>query len=153
MPAICTACVRLLALAALVAAPAAAATVTIATKQGTTTEGSENIATVVVRIDQAPSEQLVVWYTISGTATAADYTGPTGYVVIEPGQKFAIVTVQGLVDAVTESAETVIVTLDATSNPKALLGTAKAATVTINNAGSSTSGSSGGWDLSTAKSG
>ncbi|MBA2481987.1 MAG: hypothetical protein H0V44_15075 [Planctomycetes bacterium] len=150
------ACARFLTLAALAVAPVAAATVSITAGKGySTSEGSETVVTLIVRIDQAPAAALTVSYAITGTASAADYSGPTGSVVIQPGQKFATITVQGLVDDVAESSETVVITLNGTSNANAVVsGTAKAATVTIYNSTlTTTSTGTSGWDLVTNKSG
>jgi subtilase family serine protease len=76
-----------------------------------------------------------VSYQVTGTATnGTDYATLTGTAVIPAGQTFVDVNVVPIADVLSESAETVIVTID--PNASYRLGTvaSRSATVTINNA-------------------
>lgn len=76
-----------------------------------------------------------VSYQVTGTATnGTDYATLTGTAVIQAGQTFVDVNVAPIADVLSESAETVIVTID--PNASYRLGTVatRSATVTINNA-------------------
>ncbi|NIR40382.1 MAG: hypothetical protein GWN07_31605, partial [Actinobacteria bacterium] len=76
---------------------------------------------------------ITVNYTVTGTATGADYTVPSGAVVIADGLQTATIDVTGIVDdLLSEGNETVIVTLTGTSFPAAGIDLANdTATVTI----------------------
>ena len=76
---------------------------------------------------------ITVSYTVTGSATGADYTVPAGTVVIANGAQFATIDVLGVVDdGLVEADETVIVTLTGTDFGPATIDPANdAATVTI----------------------
>jgi Calx-beta domain len=74
---------------------------------------------------------LTVFYTISGTATnGADYQVIGGSISIPANQSSVTLTITPIVDAVTEGAETVTLTINA--NNAYNVGVANAATITIN---------------------
>jgi hypothetical protein len=75
----------------------------------------------------------VVSYTVTGTATSGtDYTALSGSVTIPAGSTTATISIPVINDAIVETAETVIVTLNAvTSGTSTSIGTPAAATNTI----------------------
>ena len=76
---------------------------------------------------------ITVSYTVTGSATGADYTVPSGTVVISNGLQFATINVAGIIDdGLLEGDETVIVTLTGTDYGPATIDPANDAdTVTI----------------------
>ncbi len=76
-----------------------------------------------------------VSYQVTGTATnGTDYTTLSGTAVIPVGQTFVDVNVAPIADVLSESAETVIVTINPNANYRLGTEATRSATVTINNA-------------------
>lgn len=75
------------------------------------------------------SAPLTVFFTLTGTATSADYTPNPTSVVIPAGQLSATVVLTPTADATSEQPETVIATI--TANPNYQVGTPSSATGTI----------------------
>jgi len=110
--------------------PVALPTVTIAATTPDALEAGEVAGRFIVTLDQAPTSEIVVKYSVAGTATATDdYTALSGTVTIAAGQTTATIDVTPVDDSAVEAAETVIVTLslDAAYD----LGAVAQATVTI----------------------
>ncbi|MBA3847873.1 MAG: hypothetical protein H0X45_14690, partial [Planctomycetes bacterium] len=121
-----------------------------------TTEGSESIVLVAVRVDSVSAVPLDITYAVTGSATAdRDYQGLPGVVTIMPGQRFAMIPLHAYVDSLSESTETVVVQLTSTSSATFVIGAANTATIQILNNGSTTSVADGktmtGWDLQTVR--
>ena len=127
--------------AAYVVGTPGSATVTVASEDGTVTVQTTDAAAAepnnVGRFQfsrtgtpLAAQPALTVLYTVSGTATAADYTGLSGSVTIPAGAASALATVTPVNDGLTEDPETVMVTI--TPNAAAYaVGSPAAATVTL----------------------
>jgi len=100
----------------------------------------ENAPSAIFRINRtslvgsSTSGNQIISYTISGTATAGqDYIAPSGTVVIPNGQSYVDVEIPLILDDVTETDETLVLTLSA-SNDYANAGSGSA-TLTIPNIG------------------
>ncbi|MCC6322169.1 MAG: hypothetical protein IT438_12120 [Phycisphaerales bacterium] len=95
-----------------------------------------NNGTFTIRRTGSTDEAIVVVYTITGTATAGDdYQRIDGFVTIDAESASATVTVTPIYDLLTESAETVILTLAAGDGYRVDPAPAKSrATVTVANA-------------------
>ena len=84
--------------------------VSVLAKQSSVTEGANLIYTV--NLDKAATSDLTIPYTLSGTATSADYTGGTGSVTIPKGSTSVNVSLTTKDDGIAEpGGETVIFTL------------------------------------------
>jgi hypothetical protein len=106
-----------------------ATTVTVVATDPTAAEPSNQGVFTATRSGSTTSS-LVVSYTVSGTATpGSDYTALSGSVTIPAGSSSATIAVTPLADTLTEAAETVIVTLSASSGYT--VGSPSSATVTI----------------------
>jgi hypothetical protein len=111
-----------------------AAVVTVTAPDATATEPEPGVAldTGTITITRANNlgVPLVVFYTVSGTATpGADYESIPLAVEIPTGQASVSIPITPLADALAEGPETVIVTL--TADPAYVVGAADTATVTI----------------------
>jgi len=98
----------------------------------TSSEGPESIssANIAVSLSSVSSSAITVDYTISGTATGADYTLSDGTLSFAAGDLSKNITISSIVDdAINEWNETVIVTLSSSTN--AILGTNTVHTYTI----------------------
>lgn len=85
---------------------------------------------IVTRSGENTTEELIVTYTVGGTATAGiDYKALTGTAVIPVGQSTASITLIPLDGPAVENEETVIITLNASNNY--IIGTTSQATITI----------------------
>ncbi|MBA5249362.1 MAG: hypothetical protein FE834_07560, partial [Gammaproteobacteria bacterium] len=92
-------------------------------------DSSENLT---VTLNTASGEEVVVNYTVSGTATNADYTLANGTLTFAPGMTTRDISLQIKADNIDEEDETVIVTLADDSNLKdATLGINKTHTHAI----------------------
>jgi hypothetical protein len=114
----------------LTVAPAPVPTITIAAVEPTVTEsGLTGARLAVTRIGGLPGD-LVVAYTVAGTASpGGDYTALSGTAVIPAGSSSMTLEVAPIDDAFDEADETVVVTLDAM--PAYVLGADTSATATI----------------------
>ncbi|MGD1942744.1 MAG: Calx-beta domain-containing protein, partial [Leptolyngbyaceae cyanobacterium] len=93
-----------------------------------------NAGEFTVSLEAIASQDTVISYSVSGTATAdSDYSALSGTVTIVAGQTTAAIAVPVLEDGEGEGDETVVVTLDAITSGDAdvVLGAANEATVTI----------------------
>jgi Calx-beta domain-containing protein len=104
-------------------------TVTVTATDAAAAEPSDPGVFTVTRTESTTTS-LVVSYTAAGTATAgSDYTTVSGSLTIPAGASTARITVTPTDDTTVESAETVLVTLRASS--RYTIGTPSTATVTI----------------------
>ncbi|MGI9251724.1 MAG: beta strand repeat-containing protein, partial [Pseudohongiellaceae bacterium] len=95
------------------------------------TEGGTLMFTVEVATGELGVD-MVLAYTVSGTATSGDFTAPSGMVTITAGSTDASIPVVTTTDSTTEAGgETVTITLTAPTVRGASLGTRTAATGTI----------------------
>jgi hypothetical protein len=105
-------------------------TITIAATDNLAVEGGFDNGTFTITRTNIRALPVSVGYSISGTAkNGVDYTMLTGTAVIQPNQASVAVNVSALTDTLKENSETVILTLKTGSIYN--LGTAKSATVTI----------------------
>lgn len=104
-------------------------TVAISASQPTATEAGPVAGALVVTRTGSSQPDLVVRYTVSGTAAAADYTTLPGMVTIPAGAGETAVAVVPFNDSAVEADESVIVTLSGGAGY--LVGTPNRATVTI----------------------
>ncbi len=114
--------------------------ISIAATDDRAVEGAADTGLFTVTMDAQMTEDVVVNYTVTGTATAgADYTALTGSVTIPAGDTSATITVDagGSNDALVEGDETVEVTLSAANNSGASVDSTPA-TVTIHDDESAT---------------
>lgn len=104
--------------------------VTLAAQDAAAAEASQDPGTFRIARTGDTANALTVAYTLNGTATTDDFTPAlTGTVTLAAGQSFTDVTITPVDDALTESSETVILTLvDADAYD---VGSANTATVTI----------------------
>lgn len=106
-------------------------TVTIVATDKQTVENSSNTGRFVVTRTGNLAANLLVNYTLSGTAVnGVDYTALSGTVVIPAGQATATITVTPLNDSLVEGDETVVATL--TSSPLYNIGNPGQAWLVIN---------------------
>lgn len=104
--------------------------VSIVASDGTAAERNRDPGSFRIARTGATTSALTVRYTGSGTATInADFTGPTGSVVIPAGQSSATVTITPVDDVYVEGNENVILKLTASTGYT--VGSASAASVTI----------------------
>jgi hypothetical protein len=114
-------------------------TITLAATDNLAVEGGFDNGTFTITRTNLRALPVTVGYTITGTAkNGVDYTTLTGSAIIPPNSASVNVNVSALVDSLKENSETVIVTLKTGSNYT--LGSAKSATVTIDD-GATISGS------------
>ncbi|MDA1016544.1 MAG: VCBS domain-containing protein, partial [Planctomycetota bacterium] len=86
------------------------------------------------RGDTIPTSDVVVNYTVGGTATnGTDYATLSGSVTIPVGQTSATIEVDVVDENLVELDETVTVTINSVSDPTVLIGVDNSATVTISN--------------------
>lgn len=104
--------------------------VTLAAQDAAAAEAAQDPGTFRITRTGDTASALTVTYTLSGTAATNDYTPAlTGTVTLAVGQSFADITITPVDDALSESSETVILTLvDADAYN---LGSVSTATVTI----------------------
>jgi hypothetical protein len=104
--------------------------ISLSVSDGTASEPGNDTATISVNRSGNTNGDLVVAYTVSGTAIpGVDYDALPGSVTIPAGVTKVALVVRPIDDAVQERAETVIVTLS--SNATSLLGSYRSATVSI----------------------
>ena len=103
------------------------------TGPATVAEGSAATYTVKLGGDIRGTADVAVTYTVGGTAKAADYTAPSGRVVIPAGDETASFAIQTRTDKLLEPDETLVVTLTdaSTTAGSAVLGSPKSATTAI----------------------
>ena len=115
---------------------------------GTVTDGTGNVISLngVATINEGESaavytvsvaapvvgSALVIPYTLSGTTTGSDYSGTAGSVTIPVGSSTATITLPIIADALTEGAETLIVTLGTAPTGYVLKTDASSVTTTVN---------------------
>lgn len=77
----------------------------------------------LVTLSETAAANVTITYTLAGTATAgADYTAPSGSVQILAGQLTAPIAIEVLDDAISELAETIVITLTSVSDIAFSLG-------------------------------
>ena len=103
------------------------------TGPATVAEGSAATYTVKLGGDIRGTADVAVTYTVGGTAKAADYTAPSGRVVIPAGDETASFAIQTRTDKLLEPDETLVVTLTdaSTTAGSAVLGSPRSATTAI----------------------
>lgn len=105
-------------------------TVTITATDASATEPDDAAAFTVTRLGSGTTADLIVAYSVSGTATpGADYISPSGIVTIPAGQASAAIPIIPLDDYEVEAVKTVVLTLAA--GPGYNLDTNINATVTL----------------------
>jgi hypothetical protein len=105
-------------------------TLTVTATDNTATESPLTTGYFTVSRTGSTSAALTVYYSVGGTATAgSDYNSLPGSITIPAGSSTATITVTPINDALVESDETVIVTLNA--NAGYTIGSPSSATVTI----------------------
>ena len=101
---------------------------------GPATVAEGEVATFTVTLTGGTaSEDIVVNYTIGGTATSADYSAPGGTVTIAAGEASAPIEIQIAADDVVDLGETIEVTL--TEADPVAVGSPATATTTIEESG------------------
>ena len=118
-----------------------ALTVAVTARDATVTEGGA--ATFPVALSGGTgTAAVVVTYTVTGgTATAADYTAPSGTLRLEAGDTAGEITIQTTLDTVPDSGETLVVTLSGARTERGAVTVAgQPATTTIVDAGTVTVG-------------
>ena len=103
------------------------------TGPATVAEGAAATYTVKLGGDIRGTADVAVTYTVGGTAKAADYTAPSGRVVIPAGDETASFAIQTRTDKLLEPDETLVVTLTdaSTTAGSAVLGSPRSATTAI----------------------
>ena len=104
----------------------------------TVSEGSAASFEVVLT-DATSTADVVVTYTVTGTATSGtDYTAPSGSLTITAGESSGTITIRTTSDSVLDRGETLIVTLTGASTAGTVTVDSTAATTTIVDSGTAT---------------
>ncbi|HBE69257.1 MAG TPA: hypothetical protein DDW52_14000, partial [Planctomycetaceae bacterium] len=106
-------------------------TISVTAPSATATEGGAD-GEFLISLSGNIDEDVTVYYDTSGTATtSADYTTPSGSVVVSEADLTAAVTISAVDDTENELDETVILTANSVGGLDSTLVTADSATVTI----------------------